>query len=552
MNYRYIAAGVTVLVAIQLQVLSAAPGATALPVKNGRLAVATVNSDAISLDEFVAQMTPPIDRARLKQGRGTAEELDLLERLITIKLLVREATAMGIADLPEIKRQVDVSSREILREVLLQRVVKDVKPDPAKVERAFKELSKEWKTASLLFRDEPSATRALKDIQGGATFADVAAKAVAAKAAQSESDPNYHVRSEYLPQIVAAIGPLKIGQVTPVLRLQSGFAIVTVLDLRHPENAAARAEARKKVLDEQQLVALKAHGEALKKQYAVVNTTLLKSINYEAAKPGVDALLKDKRVVVQIKGGDPVTIADLTDYLRMQYFHGSDQAKQHREMNLKKDVALEATLSRRLLNLEAARLGIDKTAEYRDRVNGYRESLVFDTFIQKVIAPGNKMHEEEVKKYYDSHAKEYSNPVMIKARSLGFSRRSAAELAIKKLREGTDFKWMAANAEGQIDSQSPEALRFDGKPVMVDSMPEAVQKALAGCKNGEFRLYEAPDGRAYVVAIDQVIQPGPRPYEDVHEDIARKLYNEKLKKSVVDYAAKVRAQSKVATYLKKV
>jgi hypothetical protein len=75
---------------------------------------------------------------------------------------------------------------------------------------------------------------------------------------------------------------------------------------------------------------------------------------------------------------------------------------------------------------------------------------------------------------------------------------------------------------------------------------------LAGGRAGEVRLYEAPDGRVYVFAIDQIIQPEARPFDDVREEIARKLYNDKLKKNVTDYAGKLRAQAKVVTYLRKV
>jgi hypothetical protein len=266
----------------------------------------------------------------------------------------------------------------------------------------------------------------------------------------------------------------------------------------------------------------------------------------------MDALLKDKRVIAEIKGASAVTIADLTDYLRMQFFHGTDQSKQRREMNSKKDAALDAMIGRRLLNMEALRLGIDKTNEYRDRVNGYRDSLVFDSFIQKVIVPENKMKEEEVKGYYTAHLKEYSYPEMLKVQSLAFSGRPAAENAMRKLREGTDYGWLAANADGQVARGAPGVLAFDGRPVTTDSMPGGLQKVLAGSKAGDHRLYASPEGPFYVLAVQQVIASNPRPFEEVRTEIAQKLYKEKLTKSVDDYARKLRAHSKVAVYLKRV
>ena len=548
---RYQMVVVTGLLVVSMQARPSLSGAQALPVRNGRPAVAVVNGDPVSLDEFVRELDPPVDRARLLQGRGNAKELELLERLITIRLIVREAGTMGMTELPEIQKQVDVSTREILREVLFERLIKDVKPDPAAVEKQFRVLVREWKTASALFRDEAAARGAQKELASGAVFADVAARAVAAKTGRTDGDNSYHPRKDYLPQIADAIEKLQVGQVTPVIRIQAGFVVVKVVDIRYPANPEARAEAEKRVATAQQQAFLKAHEQALRRDYVVVNKTVLAGLDYEAAKPGVDALLKDKRVVADIKGGPPVTVADLTDYLRMQFFHGSDKAKQQKEMNAKKEAALDATLGRRLYTLEAQRLGIDKTNEYRDRVRAYRESLVFDTFVQKVIVPESKMREDEVKKYYGANLKDYSTPEMRRIRSLAFTRQAAAENAMRKLKEGADYGWLVANAEGQVDKAAKGILAFGGQPVTMSSMPDAMQKALAGAKAGEARLYASPEGYFYVLVTQQVLAAVPRPYDEVREELAKKLYGEKLKKNVDAYAGKLKAQLKVETYLKR-
>jgi len=523
----------------------------ALPVKNGRTVLATVNGDPIFLDALLSELGPSADRTRLLQGLATAKELELLDRLITVKLAVQEAATMGIDELPEIRKQVEVTSRQILREVLVERLVKDVKPDPAAVEKVFRDLVREWKTTSLLFQDETAAKRARKEIADGAAFKDAAARAVAVKAGKLDSDDAYHAKKDYLPQIAEALAGLKVGQVSPVIRLPSGFVVLSVVDIRYPANPEARAAAQQQVLRQQQVAFLKSHEQEMRRQYVAVDKAVLKSLDYEAAKPGIDAMLKDKRVVAQIKGAPPLTVGEFTDYLRLQLFHGTDQASQRRKMNAQKEEALEATLGRRLLNLEAQRLGIDKTNVYRDRVKGYEESLVFDAFVKKVILPDNKMREEEVKQYYNGHLKEYSYPGMLRTRSLAFSRRAAAEDAMRRLREGADFGWLASNAAGQVDKGARGLLTFDGRPVTTDSMPEGVRKALAGVKAGESRLYASPEGYFYVLAVQQVIAPTARPYDEVREEIAKKLYDEKVKKSLETYAGKLRAQSKVESYLKR-
>jgi peptidyl-prolyl cis-trans isomerase C len=546
-----ILAATGLLVAIQIHALPAA-AQQALPVRNGRPVVATVNGDPISLDEFAGQLGPTANRRRLRQGRATAAELELLERLVTIKLVAQEAARIGLDEAPEIQKQVEVTSREILREVLIERLVRNVQPDAAAVERVFRDLVREWKTTSLLFQDESAARRVRKEIADGAAFDDVAARAVAAKTARTDGDNEYHERKDYLPRIAQAIAALQVGQVSDVVALPAGFVVMKVTDIRYPENPEARAEARKQVLSQRQLAAVKAHEQALRRRRVVIHDAMVKGLDYEAAKAGLDALLKDTRVLVEIKGAAPITVADLTDYLRMQFFHGTDQARQRKEMNAKKMPALEAMIGRRVLNQEALALGIDRTNAYRDRVKGYRDSLIFDAFVQKVIVPDSRMKEDEVKTYYSRNPKEFSAPEMLKVRSLVFTGRTAAESAMRKLRAGTDYGWLASNADGLVPPGTPGALTFDGRPVTTDSMPDGLRKVLAGSKAGEFRMYGDPDGRFYVLAIQQVIASSPKPYGEVRQEIAKKLYGEKLKESVEEYGARLRAQSTVAAYLKKV
>ncbi|HNV03258.1 MAG TPA: peptidyl-prolyl cis-trans isomerase [Vicinamibacterales bacterium] len=545
MRYQVAAAG--------LLLLSAYAGGAAqpLPVRAGRPAAAAVGGDLIFLDELVRELGPSADRARLQQGLGTAADLELLGRLVNIRLIVQEAATMGIAELPEIRKQVEVGSREILREVLLEQLVKDVKADPAVVDSLVREAVREWKTTSLLFQDEAAARRARKEIADGASFADVASRAVAAKAAKTDGDSSYHARGDYLPAIAQAVAALKPGEVSPVVRIQAGFVILTVLDIRYPERPEARAEAQRQALSRAQVAFMTAREQDLKRKYVTVNEAVLKGLDYQAPKPGLDALLKDPRVVARIKGAAPVTVADLTDYLRMQFFHGGDRASQFRRMNERKEEALQATIGRRLLNMEALRLGIDKTNAYRDRVRGYQDTLVFERFVQRAIAPENKMREEEVRRYYDGHIKDYSSPGMLRLRGIAFARRTAAEDAMRKLQQGADFGWLAANAAGQADKGAAALLSFDGRPVTISSMPAGLQKALAGAKTGESRLYASPEGHYYVVSVRQAIDSQPRPYADVREEIARKLYDEKITKGVEEYAARLRAHSKVEIYLKR-
>ena len=48
----------------------------------------------------------------------------------------------------------------------------------------------------------------------------------------------------------------------------------------------------------------------------------------------------------------------------------------------------------------------------------------------------------------------------------------------------------------------------------------------------------------------RLFRPRPQPYAEAREEIAKKIYNEKLTKAVEDYADKLRAVSEVKIYSK--
>ena len=210
--------------------------------------------------------------------------------------------------------------------------------------------------------------------------------------------------------------------------------------------------------------------------------------------PGFEALLKDKRVVAEIKGEEPITVGELTLSLKQTFYHGVEMAAQSKRLNSKKGQVFEEMLYKRVLRGEALRLGLDKTESYKNKVKEYENSVLFGAFINKAVVPDVKLKEEEVKAYYNEHIGEYTYPEMMRINSLVFGKRNDAEDTIEKLRKGTDFKWLSDNAEGQVDKNAKGVLIFEGNLLTTKDLPEGVQKAIHGARAGDFRLYESPEG----------------------------------------------------------
>ncbi|HUL31444.1 MAG TPA: peptidyl-prolyl cis-trans isomerase [Thermodesulfobacteriota bacterium] len=511
-----------------------------LPVIDGKKVVATVAGEPITLDEFNRDLA-------LAHGASRSE---VLRRLINVRLIIQEAKRIGLNELPETIKMIDAFSSVTLREELMERHVKDVKVDEKEVEKVYKESIKEWKISSVLVDKENDAKKMVEEIKGGKSFDELSKQLIAAGKAKKGEQGEWLKIKDINPEIVKVASKMKMGSISPIIPFQSGFVILRLEDVRYSEDPEAMKQAREEALKRKKVQALKDYSSALIKKYATVKQDVLNSLNFESKTPGFEALLKDKRVVAEIKGETPITVGELTQHLRLQLFHGIERAIESKKLNPQKAPALEEMIYKRVFRKEALRLGLEKTEGYRNKVEEYETSVLFGAFINKAIVPDIKLKEEEIKSYYNNHLKEYTMPEMMRIKDLVFAKREDGEACIEKLRKGTEFQWLAANAEGQVDKNAKGVLTFDEKPIMTNDLPEGMRKAIHGARAGDFRLYESPQGYFYVLAIQNVIPSKPQPYEEAKETVARKLFDEKVKKAAEDYADKLRAMSDVKIYLK--
>ena len=521
-----------------------------LPVVQGKKIVAVVNEEPITLDEFNRELGILHQGREVEKKVAKEKNLDLLNRLINGRLVIQEARRMGLDELKEVKERVDVFSRVTLRDELIQRQVKNIKPDEKEVERRYRESIKEWKIKSILFQKEEDAKAMEGVLKGGKDFDETLKKSLSDKEGKGSEEGSYLKEKELLPEIAEAVSKMKIGSTSSVVRIKTGFVIFKLEAIRFPDDPKIKEQVRTEWLRQKQGEAFSKYEKALRAKSVKVDDQLLKSLDFESKEQGFEKLLKDKRAVAEIKGEKPITVSELAEYLKQQLYHGMERAVESKRLNKRKNQSLEEMLEKRILRKEALRLGIDKTEEYKNKVKEYENSLIFGAFVQKAVAPDVKLKEEELKADYDKHIKEYTYPEMIKMVSLVFGKREDAERAVVNLRKGANFQWIKENAEGQVDQNTKGVLVFDGRLLTTRDLPEGVSKAVAGAKTGDFRLYESPENHYHVLHVQEVISSRPQPYAEVREKIAKKIFNEKLTKAVEEYAGKLRAVSDVKIYLK--
>jgi len=522
-----------------------------LPVIDGKKTVATVNDEPITLDELNKAIAAAHAERSTEYKAGRVDFSNIVKRLINTRLIVLEARNMGLDELPEIQKQVDQYSRQALMELLLEGYVKDIREDDEEVERRYKAEVREWKLRSVTFKKAQDATRFESQLKAGGNFDELVKKAAQWGIADADENGIYIRNKDLTPAVAQTVSQMEVGSISPILSIgKRGFIIFNIEDIRYPEaeDAAARRRARIMVLNEKKMKAARAYYQELKKKNVTVNETLLAELDYESEASAFDKLSRDKRVLVGIRGEKPITVKAFTEAVKMEFYHGVELAVESKRINKKKTDILENMIQHRVLQKEASKKGIDKTDEYAQRVQHYENSLIFDAFIKKVVTPDIKLTPQDLKTYFSQNAEEYTTPEMVRIKSLVFGKRRNAVEAIDKLNKGTDFNWLGANSDGQVDPNTKGLLRFDGRLITINSLTGKLKKTVSGSSAGDYRLYESAAGHFYVLSIYEVIPSKQRPFIEVRQEIAQKVFNERIIKTVEAWADKLREYYPVKIY----
>jgi hypothetical protein len=517
--------------------------------------VAVVNEEPITFRDLTRHIAST-HMGRTEDATSARKDYaDLLERVITTELIVQEARNIGFDETPEFEHQVEDMSTDALVSALMSRHLEGVQPDPAEVDDLYRRMSREFLLSTVTFKNEADAASFKEQSDSGADFGELASRLAEEGRAEMESDNTEYAKlKDLLPRIAQAAFVMETGDVSQIFSTDTGFLVFRVDDVRFYEDAGVKEEARQKVLGRAQKEAVRRYADQLLEKYTTTDERLLKRANFEEQKSGflslgkakpVDfqKLLEDERVVATVHSDPPftVTVADLAREVEQGLYHGVERAiDTKKKLNETKRIRLRNILFKRSAILEARNEGLDQTKEYLDAVENFEDSLLFDTFIQKVVVPDVKISEDEIRDYYKKHTDEFSSPTMFRLNGLAFYERTDAEAALDKLRKRADFKWVSANSRGQVETGAPGALDFKNTLLSLTALPEGLRKEAARAKSGDALLYSGPQGYHYVIAVEKVFPPAPQPYEVARGPIVKTIMDEKIRVLIEDWSAKLR------------
>ena len=511
--------------------------------------IAVVNDEKITLDAFTKNLVSLHSKLSGEESTGRKKSfLELLNRLISIKLIVQEAKNIELDQLPEVKELLTADFQGQLKTRLFAIYLKDVKADGKEAENIYRETTREVKLQQVEFGVEADAKKFVREVRGGRTFDELAAKAVLDGSAERTRTEDYLKTMTMNPESAKLISTMKIGDVSSVISSPPKFIVFKLVEVRYPDEPDKKAEAQTIAHARAQNRVLEKHKLALFKKFVKQNTKLIKTLDFEAPKPGFNNLLQDKRVLVTIKGEKPITVADVAAALVGKFTHGIERAIKAKKVNEEKTAILDSLMAKKVVIKEALARGLDTSPDFKEKIAETEEMTLFGVFIEKILRPEVKIKEADLKEYFSAHINEYTYPEMVKIQAIVFKKKETAQKSLDKLRKGMDFKWLTANAEDRVDPDSAGVHNFGEEALAITSVPEDAQKALAGVKTGDYRLYEGPGGY-YVLYVEDEIPSRRQTLEEAQEQVVPAVYNQKVNQLMQEWTKKLRDAADVKIYV---
>jgi len=216
-----------------------APAANAAPAPapaDPKEVVATIDGKPITRQDVLdsASDLPPQVLTQIDQYFP-----QLLNRLISIQVVLAKGKAEGLADDPQVKKLVEQAESEAISRTYIQKIIEAKVTDEA-IQKVYDEDLKqhppqiEIRASHILVKTEDEAKELIKQLEGGADFATLAKeKSIDKGSGENGDDLNWFTKDTMVKEFSDAAFAMQRGDVSKVpVKSQFGWHIIKITDSR--------------------------------------------------------------------------------------------------------------------------------------------------------------------------------------------------------------------------------------------------------------------------------------------------------------------------------
>ena len=518
------------------------------PLPEAESILAIVGSEAISSSEFKAF------KSRVSAGMQVGEtplEIDrnLLEALIDLKLLLREAHAQNIDSDPVFQKRMDEQVKSRLLKLYRKRQIVDkVLVTDEELHRHYRATHRDraLRLGGIMVETREEAQQVVAALEAGADFQQLAReRSLHQDTGEHGGDSGqYKLRDQTRPTIAEKVFHLEIGEISEPVPFsyegQKGYVVFKVLDAVPVPLESSEQRIREELISWKMATRTQALLDSLREEYAP--RIMYHRIPLLSAVDG--ASLSDstgKKALCTFKGGQ-IALADFLQDAQKIRISPRELADSSRVVALLQSIFIPE----RLFLQEAKALGLDQDPELLDFLSRKREELLISLLRQREVDQHTTASDEEAQAFFDAHPEKFTSPETIEVTEILVPSDSLAYRLKRELQEGADATQLAVQhtmREGALHHSGNLRLNVYTQ-AFYPSIYEGAQHLEVGEVGGP-----VPTGEGY--SVFRVIDRG-REKEPYNADTQRRarayVKIDKAKKGYVHYVRGLRQKYSVTLF----
>ena len=335
-----------------------------------------------------------------------------LQAMIDTELLLMEARSQGIETSSSyLTRMIRIRKAKLVSEY--ERRTIDATVEDGEVEEYIDRegLARAIRLGDILVADLETAEKAVREIKGGASFADVARKLSMNEetAARGGDTGRFSTRYEMIPGLAEKLFGLAVGSVSDPIRIGKRYAVFKILD---ETTVQFNPRQRMKIAEE---FKRKKHGIAkaelvaeLRDQYRLEPVRDGIAAAVEALRPGATDVGPDPSAIAlyQYDGGE-ITAADLIGAAKgrkgnvLETLRDAEQVVSFAERYIVPDLMIQEA---------AVRQGIDREEMVARWLKEQGEQLLVRVLRSKMLTERVTITDDDLRQYYEANAERFLHP----------------------------------------------------------------------------------------------------------------------------------------------
>ena len=216
-----------------------------------------------------------------------------------------------------------------------------------------------------------------------------------------------------------------------------------------------------------------------------------------------------------------------------------DKEQLEKMQNDLKEEILDSLITYKLIEQEALKRNYAKDSLFMNKVKKRKEKLLINEFKAKIIYPLIIPTKNELTQYYEKHIDDFKKGYKVLFKEMVFKTRKDAEKALKELKQGASFNFLAAQVS---EKWIP---RLKAVWVNADSFSPAIRKELNRLKAGEISEVIADNRQYKIIKLKGKRGGEPIEFSRVVDSLKKIVAQKNFDKMLSKYLAELRDVSTI-------